>query len=182
MPDLRTERPALSSKSRLFFALWPDAQVRMSIAQAGQDPALDAGRRIPPENLHLTLLFIGAVDPGQRDQLLQAAARISVSHFSLLLDRSGNWRPAQVAWLVPDHVPDELQLLHDRLRSMAGLNGLLPETRPYRPHVTLAKRITVPINLEFEPISWRLTQYCLAESLPQSGYVKYRIIGHWPLT
>ena len=172
----------MSSTSRLFFALWPDDCVRAAITQAGQASVLDSGRRIPPENLHLTLLFIGAADTGLRDQLLQDAARISAPGFTLQLDHSGSWRPAQVAWLAPGHVPAELLSLHHKLRVMAELNGLLPESRPYQPHVTLAKRIRTPINLQFEPIPWQVTRFCLAESITQSGYVKYRVIGHWPLT
>lgn len=172
----------VTAASRLFFALWPDDRVRKLIADTGQNPVLDSGRRIPPENLHLTLLFLGSIDPAMRDELLEAAASVSVPQFCLQLDHSGSWRGAQVAWLAPGHVPDELQCLHDKLRLMAGVNGLLPDTRPYRPHVTLAKRITAPINLQFEPILWPVTQFCLAESLPHSGYVKYRLIGHWPLT
>ncbi|MEK7758301.1 MAG: 2'-5' RNA ligase family protein, partial [Pseudomonadota bacterium] len=48
---------------RLFFALWPDPVLQQRLAQAAE--ALlprAAGRRVRAENLHCTLVFLGAVE------------------------------------------------------------------------------------------------------------------------
>jgi hypothetical protein len=51
---------------RMFFALWPEPPLQAAMAAAGGAVARNrnlGGRDIPPERLHLTLLFLGDVAP-----------------------------------------------------------------------------------------------------------------------
>ncbi len=47
---------------RLFYALWPDDAARAQLAQAAAALNVHDGQRVRDENLHLTLVFLGAVD------------------------------------------------------------------------------------------------------------------------
>ena len=53
---------------RVFFAIWPDnaAQKQLAaLAKQLQAESLCGGRKIKPENIHLTLVFVGEVDSRQ---------------------------------------------------------------------------------------------------------------------
>lgn len=167
---------------RLFFALWPDATVRDALVDIAVDPSLDPARGVLPQNLHLTVLFIGSAEPAVQRALEQGATSVCLPRFRLQLDQSGWWKPAQVAWLAPSRTPGPLQQLHDSLYRMALALDLKLDERAYRPHVTLARKQKRPVSLQFTPLCWEVNDFCLAESIPQTGYVEYRIIRRWALT
>ncbi len=98
---------------RLFFALWPDAdlQQRLAAASLALLPPHSGGRHVPPENLHCTLLFLGAVGAAQRLCVEAAADRVRAAPFSLVLDRFGYFRRPQVAWLGCSTTPSMLSRL-----------------------------------------------------------------------
>ena len=59
--------------ARLFFALWPSAELRRRLhALALRYQRLHGGRAMRAETLHLTLLFLGEVPRAQIASLLQA--------------------------------------------------------------------------------------------------------------
>jgi hypothetical protein len=58
----RNELERCVTALRVFFALWPDADVRDQLAGLARAAAERAhGRAPPPENLHMTLVFVGEV-------------------------------------------------------------------------------------------------------------------------
>ena len=98
---MATPRP-----ERLFLALWPDPPVRRALdelARTRLPPGL--GRPVPAANLHLTLLFLGAVEAAARSSLEAACASIAMRPVSLELDHLGCWPRARVAWTAPTRTP-----------------------------------------------------------------------------
>lgn len=168
--------------TRLFFALWPDADTREGLARAARQSGVDSRRLVPPQNLHVTLAFLGNVDEALQKRLVEAAAGLRGHAFSLTIDRSGWWRRAGIAWLGPHHVPGELSRLHADIAGLARGSGLALEDRSFRPHVTVARKLSVPPGFEFEPIRWKIRDFCLAASHTLPGGAEYRIICRWPLT
>jgi 2'-5' RNA ligase len=76
---------------RLFFALWPPSALQRELA-ALADTALPphrGGRRTYTQNLHLTLVFLGAADAATRARLERGADALHVLAFELQLDRIG---------------------------------------------------------------------------------------------
>lgn len=163
--------------ARLFFALWPDEALRQQIA-AYQQPE---GRAVTAANWHITLLFLGAVAPAQQQVLEREAAAVRVPPFSLQLDRLGGWRRAGIIWLAPSTAPPALLELHQRLKAIATAAGIAIETRPYRPHLTLARQApAVPLQ-EIAPIPWAASEFCLAESITDHRGARYVVRQRWPL-
>ncbi len=105
-----------TKRHRVFFALWPDAEVVSHLAALAQHLVTTPGARAtPPQNLHLTLVFVGAVTAAQIDQLTAIAADVSATFCAVLdsasdgspsgespdvvrLDRLGFWPQGGILW------------------------------------------------------------------------------------
>jgi 2'-5' RNA ligase len=72
--------------------------------------------------------------------------------------------------------------LVESLRGTLGECGLAPESRPYQPHITLARKANrgLPVT-DIEPIHWSVGDFCLAESVTDPQGARYRILRRWPL-
>ena len=114
----------------------------------------DGVRWVPPENLHLTLKFLGNVDPERIPELIAAAsARLQgVASFEVELGGLGvfpNAQRARVVWLGVCAGGAELARLARKLDRAAGRIGVERERRPFRTHLTLGRLRQpgpVPIN------------------------------------
>lgn len=168
---------------RLFFALWPSAALRHRLAQ---HQALwrwvPPARPLPAAKLHLTLLFMPAVAQPQVPALLQAAATVAQrgQAFELLLDRAAVWQHGGIAHLAPSSIPPALVALQAALAGEAARCGVVFDTRPYAPHVTLARRAerqTPPAA--FAPLRWAARDVALVQSALGTG--RYTVLARWPL-
>lgn len=174
---------ALSPKRRLFFALWPDASIRQAMDAARNILPESAGRRIPMSNLHLTLVFLGAVSDETAHCAQQIALRLPQQPaFTLVLDQLGSWRTPQVAWLAPSIVPTPLLSLVNALQRGLQACAFTPEDREFKAHVTVLRDLRGRIAAQqFEPITWKINRFCLMESLSVGAGSQYQIVQSWPL-
>jgi 2'-5' RNA ligase len=176
--------PGAVDTQRLFFALWPDAdlQQRLAAASLALLPPHSGGRHVPPGNLHCTLLFLGAVDAAQRLCVEAAADRVRAAPFSLVLDRFGYFRRPQVAWLGCSATPSMLSRLVADLGAGCAACGFPPEHRPYAVHLTVARKvIRDPGRPAFMPVSWPVQQFALVESVTAEDGARYRPLRFWAL-
>lgn len=101
------------------------------------------GSVVPPENLHLTLRFLGDTDDVAFDRLLAALEdRVLPAPFLVRLGALGafpNGRRASVLWLDVSDGADRLEGLHAAVEDACEVAGFDPEERPFRPHVTLSR-------------------------------------------
>lgn len=171
-------------RARVFFALWPDAGTRGRLAQAAQRlQATCGGRILKPDNIHLTLVFLGDVDRTRLDALRAAAAGATAPRHTLLLDRFGWFRRNRVAWAGPAQMPPALPQLVHRLEQVLRQECFSFDARAFEAHITLARRAdckevpTLP-----EPIPWPVSEFVLVESELGERGSTYTIIGRWPLS
>jgi RNA 2',3'-cyclic 3'-phosphodiesterase len=168
--------------SRLFFALWPDNRVRNEIQVFANQLPLDGARLVAQKNTHITLAFLGNVDEETSTALIRAASRLQVAPFSLNLDRSGWWKKPKIAWLAPTDCPEELSRLVAELGALAQSCGLALDGRPYRPHLTFARKVPRALaDIPLQPISWNIKEFCLLESKTHPQGVEYQVKVSWPL-
>ncbi|MFV1973474.1 MAG: RNA 2',3'-cyclic phosphodiesterase [Thiohalobacterales bacterium] len=168
-------------KRRLFFALWPDAAVRESLASVSKKH-LRRVKRVSPDNLHLTLAFPGSVTQAVQQCLETGAGGVVAPAFELLIDRAGHWPRPRISWIGPTRIPPGLWSLVTALRQVLGTCGLEPEARAYQPHITLARK-TNPgaVAGEFTPIHWSIRNFCLVESVTDPAGAKYFPLRSWEL-
>jgi len=168
---------------RLFFALWPEPALQQRLAQAAAVLLpRDSGRRVRAENLHCTLVFLGAVEAAQRLCLEDAASLVRAEPFTLTLDRFGYFRGPQVAWLGCTATPEALRALVVGLSTGTASCGFPPEQRPYAVHLTVARKLNAdPGRLPFLPVDWPVKQFALMESVSDADGVHYRPLRFWDL-
>ncbi len=99
-------------------------------------------RWLGTDNLHITLKFLGEVEEIQVNQLSGCCASIEWSGFGLKLGGSGYFpsvnRP-RVFWQGFSAGIDEMRGLLARVERCAAGIGVLKDSRPYTPHLTLAR-------------------------------------------
>jgi RNA 2',3'-cyclic 3'-phosphodiesterase len=167
---------------RLFFALWPDDNVRTRIEVVTAKLPSPAGRRVPRENLHITLLFMGSVEESARLCAESVADQLDGHPFDLRLDQLGFWPRPQVIWLSASSVPKDLVELVDRLHQGVAQCGLILDDRPFQPHMTLMRKVTKAGPMRaIEPIEWRVEHFALVESLTHSSGAIYQVLKSWNL-
>ena len=168
---------------RLFFALWPDADVRSQLAGVAESLPDKSGRRIQPENLHITLVFLGNVQERIIPELTDGANQLKMPGFSLQINRSGWWKRPKVIWLAPEYTPPPLLRLVEQINQLSKRAGLSIEQRNYQPHLTIARKVNHPAdNLRFDPIHWRVKDFCLIESVTCQRGASYQVRQSWPLS
>jgi 2'-5' RNA ligase len=168
---------------RLFFALWPEPETARAIWQAAAGwISKGVGRRLPPEHIHLTLAFLGSMDPDQQRCVIQAADSLQGQCFTLLLDEAGHFPRPQVVWLGASQLPAALQSLQTQLvKELIRQCDFQAETRPFVPHITLwrkVKRVTLP---SITPIAWPVSRFVLARSRTLPSGAEYTILREWLL-
>lgn len=172
-----------SAARRLFFALWPDEAVRQALWKATRSCVkASGGRPVPRENLHLTLAFLGNVPQGLLPELRAAAARLSLPGFRFVLDSAGYWPRPRVAWVAPSRVPRQLpELVAALWRVLEGL-PVQADTRPYRPHLTVARKVSRPGELALErSVDWPVSEFCLVQSVTDPTGARYELLARYHL-
>jgi len=169
-----------TNSQRLFFALWPDDKTRKAIAavvkQASQH---HKGKLIRTENLHLTLAFLGNVNPTQRECVEALAESISIIPFNLCLDRLGVFPRPKVLWLGIKEQPDALTQLANNLANGARDCEIKLDEKAFKPHVSLIRKTNQLHELEVEPIYWNINQFCLVQSISHVEGVEYQVVKSW---
>jgi RNA 2',3'-cyclic 3'-phosphodiesterase len=123
--------------ARLFLAIdFPD-DVLDQLADL-QQPAQTGVRWIPRTQMHLTVHFLG--DTGL-ESVKSALAAVTARAFELSLESVGQFRSADGGTILWTGVRPNafLRELHSETARALGAIGFRPESRPYSPHLTLAR-------------------------------------------
>ena len=168
---------------RLFFALWPDDGVRNRIEACVDKFPAAAGRVVPRYNWHMTLHFIGNTTFAEKKCLGRQAAEVRANRFQLIIDQTGFFKKPKVFWLGCMRPPKTLFDLHNNLGGKISRCEYEPETRPYSPHITVARKVEKPPELiRIDPVEWLVDKFVLIESVSVKGGVRYEVIETYPLS
>jgi 2'-5' RNA ligase len=177
--------PARSSVApkalRLFFALWPDEATRTRLAEWTRAIHRESGgRTMRPENVHLTLAFLGSTDAALLPAIEAAAARVTPRAFTLGIDEAGYWRHNQIAWAGASAVPAALAALVADLRAALLGAGIPFDTKPFATHVTLIRKARPGFRMpRLAPLDWAVRDFVLVQSVTGPDGSRYEVIGRW---
>ena len=151
---------------RLFTAFWPTQSVRDALASLRDRWHWPAGAAlVDAARLHVTLHFLGQVDAHRVPELVDGlAVTMEPAELQLQSARHRLW-PGGLAVLELE-APEPLRRLHARLAEALARLGLPTEARPWRPHITFARKATgatAPQHTEPLP-AWRVDGYTLVRS------------------
>lgn len=132
---------------RLFIAIpLPDAQKEMLARQCESWATQWSFKKwVHPSDYHLTVQFLGACTFRQARDVQQTLKKLSphLRPFRLALDGIGQFgvptRP-RILWAGVEGDLEQLHLLYSQVIQAVEPLGFPREKRPYRPHITLAKK------------------------------------------
>jgi len=160
---------------RLFFALWPSPEQRRRL-QAGIDHALAGvrGKPVDRRNWHLTLVFIGSFPELRITELTSAVQDLDPGELTLRFDSLAYWKKPRIACLEARSMPPGLGELVTSLKRTMIPFGYAPETREYRPHITVARKVRPFADVRLaRPVDLTWTDFELVESVSVPGGVRY---------
>ena len=131
-------------------------------------------RWTPAQNLHLTVRFIGSVEPSVAEQVADRLDELHVRAFELELGDVGTFkrgRLVRVVWLQLTAGSEDARALAAQVEAECVRGGLEPDSRPFQPHLTLARARprdgAAPPSLPSPPAvpPWRAEELVLYRSL-----------------
>jgi 2'-5' RNA ligase len=159
--------------ARLFYSLWPDDCTRARVLEYSKQCCWNGAAAVDAAKFHITLKFLGEVEE-QKLAPLDALPPGGTGPFELHLTQPSVWNGG-VAVL---HArSDEILGLHQRLDQALQELGFPAEARPYRPHLTLARRAPSAKLPKLSPIPWRVPAFYLVRSRSQT----YEILREFAL-
>jgi len=195
--------PSREPTRRLFFALWPDGEQRGALHSATREGVRSCGgRAVPAPGLHVTLAFLGAVPEGRVAELDRIARRVAQvfpargQPLLLSFDRLAHWARAQILCALGAGEPEAAQAaaergeamaagapeLSARLKNETAAAGFSPDLKPFRAHVTVARKVPhAPAALAVPPVLWRFDAFALIESRTDPGGPVYSVIESYLL-
>lgn len=168
--------------TRLFFAVMPDPRSRERLAALAEATAHGVGGRASaPETLHLTVVFVGTVGDASVAAARDAGDDVRFERFAVSLDTLGSFARAGIAWAAPRRTPAPLERANRELVAALAARGVETEARPYRPHVTLARRCRGALDAPIDPpIAWEVDAVVLMSSRLLSDAPRYTPVARWP--
>ena len=169
---------------RTFLTLVPDVDLALEIEKWCRLCWPAHERRIPVQNYHITVVFLGETDDNALQKLADLLENFNHQSFQLHLNKVGYWPDANVLWLGTDEVPDALVEMHKVCRRTVNRLGVRGGGKRYEPHVTLAKKFsTPPASALFEPdFLFRVQSLQLWSSVRDSAGARYETLASWMLT
>lgn len=158
--------------SHFFFAIKPNANTKAQIIKRSGELTI-TGRPVKPQNIHLTLVFLGPLPVNQMQHIIEQAKTIHWQSFQFELTTFGCFKKSRVAWLGVSEVPTALLELQQQLANKAKDCEIQYSDKQYLPHVTLSRKAK-PISLQaISPIRWPVSEYVLFESKNTSEGIHY---------
>ena len=125
--------------TRLFVAIELPESVRSTLTE--MDRRVSGAKWTRPEQLHLTLNFIGEVTDATMEDVKTILAEVRGSPLTLRFGPSGTFgskASPRVIWIGVEHEPALMKAQAAIEEALASI-GIQPEARAYTPHITLAR-------------------------------------------
>jgi 2'-5' RNA ligase len=179
---------------RLFVAIpMPEETTRElgeAVARMRKRPGAEELRWSPPESWHITLQFLGSAGTEEFACLLERLREVRAARMKIVPEKIGAFGRVGILHAGVKPTADLLDL-EKRVTAATARCGLEREDRPYRPHITLARRrgrggrdgISSAARKNAEVVAFQpftADEFALYESF-LGGAVRYEIRERFPL-
>ncbi|MBS7638689.1 RNA 2',3'-cyclic phosphodiesterase [Candidatus Bathyarchaeota archaeon] len=130
---------------RVFVAVdFPDGDAKRRVIEV-QEALSETGadiKPVEPENLHVTLRFLGEIEKSLVERVKMELSTISFQPFNILFEGVGAFpdlRRINVVWIGIASGNVELLDLYGKINQALARCGLPPERRGFSPHLTVAR-------------------------------------------
>ncbi|HEY7890059.1 MAG TPA: 2'-5' RNA ligase family protein [Steroidobacteraceae bacterium] len=181
--------------------------MRQDMAQATRKAVrASGGRPVAVGNLHVTLAFLGSVPerrlpelaamaramalipalatangPGSARSTADSAEYLGV-RLAISFERLEHWRPAQLLCALPAEPPAPIVALARRLQERLAACGFAPDLKPFRPHVTVVRKVSRPGRIhKMQRVVWSFAELALIESRTLPEGASYSVVEALPL-
>jgi 2'-5' RNA ligase len=142
-----------------------------------------------PESWHVTLQFLGNTSPEQLACIVPRLHALHVPSVPVCLEELGCFERSGVL-IASVRLTPELLLLQERVTAATQPCGFVPETRPFQPHITLARskgrqhhldNIKAKIRRPSNFTRFTAREFLLYESFLSPSGSRYEIRERFPL-
>jgi len=136
----------MSERIRAFIAIELNKEIHDYLANIQNElkQARADVKWVKPENIHLTLKFLGNMDISQINQIKKILAEISQgeNEFSIELSRVGAFpklKYPRAIWIGIEKNQDKVTEIANNLEERLHKLGISKEDRPFHPHITIGR-------------------------------------------
>lgn len=167
--------------TRLFFAIFPDPATQKALC-AAQDNIICKANRVAPENLHMTLAFLGNCEEDQIPCISNAPLKFKASPFQIPLKRYRMITRQHILACSPLNDPPALVTLQKNLLHSLNQCDIRFSNR-FMPHVSLFRNVkSLPKVDKLEPpIVWQVQSFMLIASVLKPDKAHYQILKTYDL-
>ncbi len=163
---------------RLFVAinLHDETRARLLALRDELRASAARGRFSAPENLHLTLVFIGEISPKKLDRIEAILETVTFAPFDVSVNRLGTFSNGTLWWAgLREDKP--LMMLQREIEYKLALGGFEMDGRRYSPHITLGREVVTDSSpWRIEPFGETVTSFELMQSERLDGRLTYTAI------
>jgi RNA 2',3'-cyclic 3'-phosphodiesterase len=177
---------------RLFIGIGLPLSVGEALARAACalfPPVREGGARVRlarPQDMHVTLSFLGHVEPSHLEQIQQSLTTLHADRMRLELNGAGIFANGGILLAKVKPSPNLLSLTEQVLQAMERC-GFPREQRPFTPHVTLARnkgRLRLPSREADDPAfrqAFEAREFRLYQSFTRPEGSEYQVLRAFPL-
>lgn len=143
-------------------------------------------RQTPPEDMHITLLFIGEDKHDEINRVKEQLSEIQLSPFTLAIDgikTFGNPATPRVIYASLETSRELEELQQQVLESLESLQ-IKPDSKKFVPHITLANKWaggkTMEQTFSIDKMQFGATEFSLFQIAPKET-PRYQKIANYPL-
>ncbi len=172
-------------KRRIFLAINLPEEIKKNLVNFQEEWSGLPVRWTKPENLHITLVFLGYVSDEDLLEVIQSVKKIVQKHqiFNIELKRicfGPPHRPPRMIWAEGEKNMVLSRLKNDLEEELSGRKGYQGEQKGFHPHITLARIKQwqdLPRNIEKEiSLSFSVDSINIMESILSSKGPNYFVL------
>jgi len=175
------EIPLIDTTMRLFIAVNFNRETKNSLLALRDElrSAAECGSFTLPDNLHITLAFLGDCNAKQTFAVKTVMDSVSFKPFDIRIERIGrfNGSEGEALWWAGVRVGETLADLHRELTDGLIAAGFKLDSRKFSPHITLGRRVvTDAVPRRITPFGETVHKIDLMKSERINGKLTYTAI------